>query len=327
MTAVLKLHKPVQLLDGRQLLAEGTVLTDSVLDELVDSCRQPQFELLKVMEYGSIADNLHQICNGPIYDKIFCDRNRTRSLFTLLDQVRLPAPLLHIMDYFKAKDPYTYRHILTVYALAMLLAQDFISDSHELMIAAQACSSHDLGKFCIPLSILKKTTVLGQAERHHLEHHAAAGYVLLSYFFKDPRHPVAITARDHHERCNGSGYPCGIRLTNRIVEIVAVCDVFDALIATRPYRPNAYDLRTALEEITEMGDCGAISPDLVKALINYNRQKRAPLHECVISRERRGKPPWDNRYRGASCAGHRQTEPAIKSDSNPQRARFRRSSN
>lgn len=306
MTEVLKLHKPVHAPGGKVLLPEGAVLTESALDDLIQSSRHESFDHLSVMAHGSIAADLHRICRGPTYDRIFSDRTRTGSLFTLLDQVRLPAPLFEIIDHFKNNDPYTYRHFLIVFAMAMLLAQDFISDAHDLQIAAQACPTHDLGKFCIPLSVLKKTTRLGQTERQYLEHHSAAGFVLLSYYFKDPRHPAAVTARDHHERCDGSGYPRGIRLANRLVEIVAVCDVFDALIAKRPYRPTAYDLRTALEEITDMADRGAISWDLAKALVIYNRQKRVPVPKCVVSREKRGQPPGDNLYRGACSSGNRQ---------------------
>lgn len=302
----LKLHKPVHAPGGKLLLPAEAVLTTGSLDDLIRKSRHETFDQLKVMDYGSIAADLDRMCHGPTYDKIFSDRKRTRSLFALLDQVHLPAPIFKIMDYFKANDPYTYRHVLTVFALSMLLAQDFIADAHDLQIAAQACPSHDLGKFCIPLSVLKKTTVLGWTERLHLEHHSAAGFVLLSYFFKDPEHPAAITARDHHERCDGSGYPRGIRLTNQIVEIVAVCDIFDALIAKRPYRPTAYDLRTALEEITGMADRGAISWDLAKALVNYNRRKRVPVPACVVSREKRGNPPGDNLYRGVGPTGYGQ---------------------
>ncbi len=302
MTEALKLHHPVQAPNGKVLLPAGALLTDQVIAELIHSTRHETFGHMKVMQYGSIADNLDRICHSPPYEKIFSDPARTRSLFTLLAQVELPAPVFEIIDFFKNNDPYTYRHVLIVFALSSLLAQDFIEDSHELHCAAQACPAHDLGKFCIPLAVLKKTTLLGQAERHVLEHHTAAGYVLLSYFFKNPQHPAAVTARDHHERCDGSGYPLGTQLNNRIVEIVAVCDVFDALIAKRPYRPTAYDLRTALEEITDMADRGAIAWDIAKALINYNRKVRVPIPKCAVSLEKRGKPPSDNLYRGTGAS-------------------------
>jgi HD-GYP domain-containing protein (c-di-GMP phosphodiesterase class II) len=309
MTEALKLLHPVQAPNGKVLLPAGAALTDHVIAELIHSSRHETFDPLKVMQYGCIADNLHRICHSPPYDKIFSDHARTRSLFALLDQVELPAPIFNIIDFFKSRDPYTYRHVLIVFALALLLAQDFMEDPYELQSAAQACTAHDLGKFCIPLAVLKKKTLLGPSERHSLEHHSAAGYVLLSYFFKDPRHPAAITARDHHERCDGSGYPCGIQLNNRIVEIVAVCDVFDALVAKRPYRPTAYDLRTALEEITDMADRGKIPWDVAKALINYNRKVRVSIPDCIVSCEKRGKPPADNLYRGTSTANCTQDGP------------------
>ncbi|MBW4055058.1 MAG: hypothetical protein HIU83_06610 [Proteobacteria bacterium] len=135
-----------------------------------------------------------------------------------------------------------------------------------------------------------------------LSHHAAAGYVLLSYFLKDSNHPAAITARDHHERCDGSGYPRGIALRNRNVEIVAVSDVFDALISPRPYRPISYDLRTALDEITVLAVKGAISSDVVRVLISCNRKDQLPYTDCILSQEQRGTPPPGNLYQGvASC--------------------------
>ena len=303
MTKTLKLHYPVYAPDGNVLISAGTTLTDQIIADLTCASQKENFDILKVMHHGSIAASLHRICDTPPYDKIFSKRSRTKSLFAMLETVELPAPLLGIIDFFKTNDPYTYRHILIVFALSMLLAQDIIGDAYDLQTAGQACTTHDIGKYCIPIAVLKKTSRLGQAERVYLEHHSAAGYVLLSYFFKDSRSPAAITARDHHERCDGSGYPCGISLNNRIVEIVAVCDVFDALIAQRPYRPTAYDLRTALEEITDMAARGAIPWDIAKALVNYNRKKRVPVHACVVSREKRGKPPGDNLYRTIGSAG------------------------
>lgn len=299
MKSALKLRYPVHAPGGNVLLPEGTTLTEQVVADLIRSSRNESYDLLQVMKHGSIAGNLHKLCNSPPYDRIFSDGIRTKSLFAFLSKVRLPAPLLRIIDFFKVKDPYTYRHILVVFALSMLLAQDFMEDVSDRQAAAQASTTHDLGKFCIPLAVLKKTTRLRLAERQYLEHHSAAGYVLLSYFLKDPRHPAAVTARDHHERCDGSGYPCGHKLDNRIVQIVAVSDVFDALIANRPYRPEAYDLRSALDEITHMATTGAIPWDIAKALINYNRKNRVPISKCKVSKKKRGNPPDNNLYQGA----------------------------
>lgn len=53
---------------------------------------------------------------------------------------------------------------------------------------------------------------------------------------------------------DGSGKPRGIRLRDRMVEIIVACDVYGALVSPRPYRPVSYDNRTALEEITKMAE-------------------------------------------------------------------------
>ena len=298
MMNALKLHYPVHAPGGQVLLPALSTLTDAIVAELVDAYPAKAFHFRKITQYGDIAADLEALYVAPPYDRIFAGSRRKKALGVHLDQVELPMPLLEIIDYFKIHDHYTYRHLLVVFALSMLLAQEFFCSADAMQSVAQACICHDLGKFCIPLAVLRKTSLLGQDERCYLEHHSAAGFVLLSYFLKDPRHPAAVTARDHHERCDGSGYPCGIRLTNQIVEIVAVCDVFDALVASRPYRPTAYDLRTALEEITDMASRGAISWDVAKALVSCNRKDRPPIRKCIVSSEKRGAPPEDNLYLG-----------------------------
>jgi HD-GYP domain-containing protein (c-di-GMP phosphodiesterase class II) len=143
---------------------------------------------------------------------------------------------------------------------------------------------------------LKKSTPLTRAERNILEHHTLAGFVLLSYFLQDSMSFAARVAREHHERRDGSGYPLGISLSNRMVEIISACDVYDALLSSRPYRLASYDNRTALEEITEMAHQGKLSWELVQTLVSFNRQDRSNFEECKVSTEKRGTPPAGNLY-------------------------------
>lgn len=296
----LQLCYPVLTLDHKRLLPAGTSLTPETMAELARSAQIETFPTMRLMEYGTVAKDLHSYVGQPPYGHIFSKPTRAKAVFDSLQQIEFVQPLLDIYDYFKAHDPYTYRHILTVFALSQLLAQDLFDGSKTQSRELSAASSHDFGKSCVPLAILSKSTPLDEHERMKLSHHVAAGYVLLSYFLKDSNHPAAITARDHHERCDGSGYPRGITLHNRNVEIVAVCDVFDALISPRPYRPISYDLRTALEEVTLLAVKGAISADVVCALISCNRKDQLRYTDCTLSYEQRGTPPPGNLYLGAN---------------------------
>jgi len=183
-----------------------------------------------------------------------------------------------------------------VFVLSILLAKDLIPDYQECILLSATGPTHDIGKICVPLHILKKTTPLTKRERSFLEHHAAASYVLLCYYYRDVQHLACRVALDHHERRDGSGYPQGILLKDSMVEIVAVSDIYDALIKPRPYRSAPYENRPALEEITEMAQQNKIGWDVVKALIAHHRKSKPSYSEITISVEKRGSPPSYNVY-------------------------------
>ncbi len=290
------LRYPVALPDGTELMPAGTLLTRESLEEAIHRREKTDYPGVRLFDHGSLLTDLHRFCREAPYDRMFSNKRQVAGVFDLMAQIELVAPLLAILDRFKREDPYTYRHILVVFALSILLAQDLITAPSLPARQAVAATTHDFGKLCVPMAILKKQTPLTRRERDYLRHHALGGYVLLSVFFNDPDHPAAVTARDHHERRDGSGYPSGLLLKDPLVEIVAVSDVFDALIARRPYRPTSYDLRTALEEITHMAEEGRFRWDVVQALVSLNRSDRPDFDSCTISGERRGTPPQDNLY-------------------------------
>ena len=71
--------------------------------------------------------------------------------------------------------------------------------------------------------------------------------------------------RHHHERCDGRGYPDGLKGDEIGIapQIVSVADVFDALVTERVYK-KAFDRETAYQMILN-GECGCFSPKLLEA--------------------------------------------------------------
>ena len=212
----------------------------------------------------------------------------------MLERVPLVLPVLRSLDYFKKYDFHTYRHMLMVFALSEMLAKELIFEFHAKEPETISSPTHDIGKTCVPLSILMKRTPLTKSEFHLLQHHTVAGYVLTSYYLKNSDHIAARVARDHHERKSGTGYPRGTSKVDRMAEIVIVSDVYDALISPRPYRPVSYDNRSALEVVTEMAEKGEVSWDIVKALIAQNRRDKPGIDEFTVSKEKRGRNPIGN---------------------------------
>jgi len=251
---------------------------------------------MPLLEYGTVRRDLERFLRQGTYRPIFDNPQRNAVIQALMERVVLAQPVLEALRYFQRADPYTYRHVLRVFALSILLARDLETNYDDLILAATAGPLHDFGKICVPLRVLKKTTPLQRSERALLEHHTVAGFALISYYLGDSKSMAAKVAAEHHERRDGSGYPLGLLLRDRLVEIVVACDVYDALVSPRPYRRISYDNRTALEEITEMANQGKIDWEIVKALVAYNRKDKPPVQECAVSIEKRGKPPKGNLY-------------------------------
>ncbi len=292
----LTLAYPVHTLENKMLLSAGSELNDSTINGLISSNTDKPYQEHSLLQYDSVREDLLNFIKLPPYNIIFADRNQTAELFKLIEGVQLAPPVLESLDYFKKHDFYTYRHILVVLILSTLLAKDLISDYQDQVREVAIGPTHDIGKACIPTDILKKTDPLTRTELNTLEHHSAAGYVLLSYYLRDAKNLSGIVARDHHERRDGSGYPRGIQLEDTLVEIISVSDIFDALISPRPYRPVAYDNRTAFEEITGMAERKEIGWDMVKALVSHVRRDKTHYSECEVSIEKRGTPPPGNVY-------------------------------
>lgn len=288
------LFHDVHTLEGRLLLSAGTMLSEDTMAEVVSRRGESACQDHSFIRHRNIKDDLLVFLSHQPYNVICSGPEETAALLEQMETISLVEPVLQSMDYFRDNDLQTYRHVLMVFALSTILAMDLLSDRAEKVTLAETGPSHDIGKVCVPLEILKKTTPLTRRERGILRNHTAAGYVMLSYYMGASGVLSSRVARDHHERNNGSGYPRGIMLRDPMVEIVAASDVYDALISPRPYRPVSYDNRTALEEITAMAERDEIGWDVVKVLVARNRSTRGHFTESDVSREKRGKPPEDN---------------------------------
>lgn len=296
MSDIQALMFPVVTLEGQLLLPAGTVLSEQILAEVAEAGRLIPRDTVPLLEHGQVREDLRRCMSITPYDEIFGDSVMVAQLLARMGRVRLPLPLLQALDYFRARDSHTYRHLLTVFALSMLVVENVMPGHLEHEGDVVAGPAHDIGKLCIPLEILRKSSPLTREERRLIDQHTLAGQVLLTYFFGNHLHPAVTVARDHHERHDGSGYPRGISTLKPIVEVVATCDIYDALISSRPYRPASYDNRTALEALTDMADQGKLGWECVTALVARNRKVRPGTANVFVSRDRRGVPPLDNCY-------------------------------
>lgn len=152
------------------------------------------------------------------------------------DQEALLANLLAMAWVVEARDPYTGGHLWRVSRYAALLCERAGTSLSVCARVSIGAFLHDLGKVGIPDAILRKAAALTDDEHAVVQTHPDVGARLLA------GHPLASWALDaiqaHHERPDGRGYPKGLRGTDipYAARVVGLCDAFDAMTSTRPYR-------------------------------------------------------------------------------------------
>jgi putative nucleotidyltransferase with HDIG domain len=162
------------------------------------------------------------------------------------DENRLDRIAEGFADVVDAKSPWTHDHCDRVSSIAIGIATVMGFDALALRRLRRAALLHDLGKLSISNRILDKPGPLTDEERKRFREHPLLGEQILGRVRSFDE--LAVVASAHHERLDGSGYPRGLAgdALTMPMRVLAVADVYEALISERPYRP-AYSPQAALE--------------------------------------------------------------------------------
>ncbi|MCE5249890.1 HD-GYP domain-containing protein [bacterium] len=152
-------------------------------------------------------------------------------------------------------DQSTYNHSINVGIFATGLSKAIFSGDPDLNMAEIAAGFflHDIGKCEIPLTILRKPGRLTHAEWNIIKTHPVKGHEILTKFNHITPESRLIVLQ-HHERNDGKGYPRGLKgeMIHVYSKICSIADVFEALVAERPYKKQLsfyYALNTMKSEM------------------------------------------------------------------------------
>jgi two-component system response regulator RpfG len=136
------------------------------------------------------------------------------------------------------RDKTTGNHLMRMAKYSALIGQHLGLGAETVHVLEVAAPMHDIGKIGIPDSILLKEGPLSPAEIDLMHDHPRIGYDILKGSPSKYLSMGAIIALGHHEKFDGSGYPNGLHGEDipLVARIVAVADVFDALVSERPYK-------------------------------------------------------------------------------------------
>lgn len=224
---------------------------------------------------------------GMVADQIYEKEQRSNLMIDILS---------HIMGF---KNGESAQHILSVRILTEMLLDTLIkkTDKYEFTMTdisdiSLASALHDIGKIGIPDEILNKPGKLTAEEFEVIKSHSMIGAEILQNLpiYQDES-IVKIgyeICRWHHERYDGNGYPDGLKGDEIPIsaQIVAMADVYDALISPRVYKP-AFSHDEAIRMIVN-GECGVFNPILLECLVDSADTIQEKIKSYVVgSKERK----------------------------------------
>lgn len=175
------------------------------------------------------------------------------------------------------RDNETGMHVLRMSQISRTIALHSGMTGPMAEMLLQASPMHDIGKLGIPDRILLKPSRLDAEEWEHMKRHTTIGAAIIGDHPSDLMVMARKVALYHHERWDGTGYPEGLAREEIPLEarVVALADVFDALLSVRPYK-RAWTVEETMRHIQEQSG-RHFEPRLVTALLGS-------LDECLTIR-------------------------------------------
>lgn len=266
--------------DGRILLHAGVLLNQTYIsrlksinigsvyveDSLFPDMVQPQepvSEETRVLTISAVKQTFEQLEK----ERKLNTRLVHRVVNNLLDEILTNQQVLIGLSDIRRYDDYTFGHSVNVCVLSIMSGITMHYNDIKLKELGIGALLHDIGKVYIDPDILNKTGELTREEYEEKKKHSEYGFEVLRQY---PDIPLlsAHVAFQHHERYDGHGYPrklAGDEI-HEYSRIVAVADVYDALLADRPYR-SSYSINQAITILKRMAGIH-LDPECTTALIS-----------------------------------------------------------
>ncbi|SDX20194.1 HD-GYP domain-containing protein [Paenibacillus sp. CF384] len=257
---------------GLHVLSKGTELYAREISKLfqhqieyVDIISRKQEESARTIESGinpkwipTVQPIYQDAVNG--YEQLFLEAMQNGKIIEddvvhtfqpLVDNFRMERDVVSMLLLLNTKDDYTYQHSVQVGMLSYYLSSWLGYSEKEAVKIGQAGFLHDIGKCQITDGILNKPGKLSDDEYELIKKHTIFGHQIILESFGESL--AATVALQHHERIDGTGYPNRVKGDDLhpVSKIVAVADVYSAMISSRVYQKKR-DLLFVLKELYRM---------------------------------------------------------------------------
>lgn len=235
---------------------------------IIEEINQPPTynPLLRPLFHDAVA-GAEQLFERALIEGRIYEEDVKESFQPLVENFRSERDVVSLLLVLNSQDDYTYQHSVQVGMLSYYIARWLNWSEEETVQAGKAGFLHDIGKCKISEAILNKPNKLTDEEFNEIKSHPRLGYDILKNSFEDPA--IALAALQHHERMDGKGYPLGLTKENihPLAKVVAVADVYSAMISSRVYREKK-DLLHVLQELYELS-FQELDPEITHTFIRH----------------------------------------------------------
>lgn len=188
-------------------------------------------------QYDTGVDNLKADLNDIVKNNAPIDEGRLLShTMSIINRYTNKLQLFDMLHSLREFDDMTYAHSVNVALVSSIIGQWLHFSDEDIKVLTLSGLLHDIGKVNIPPEVLNKPGKLSDEEFAIVKNHVKEGYEILKTKNIDNR--IKEACLYHHEKCDGTGYPFGIKSEKIPVyaKIVSIADIYDAMTAARVYR-------------------------------------------------------------------------------------------
>lgn len=217
-------------------LTNNTIASDnkSNKDRIKES---QQFQIFSRDFAKCVQHYQNNVMNALYRNEPFHANELIRETMALLTQDGTEISVFDMLLNMHNIDDSVYNHCIDVALIANVLSRWLHFPVADQLMVTACGLFHDIGKFLLPSGVLRKPGKLTPDEFEIVKTHTIEGFHLLGKYTNIPD-SVKNSALMHHEKCDGSGYPYGLKgdEIDKFAKIVTIADIFDAMTSERVYR-------------------------------------------------------------------------------------------
>jgi len=267
------------------IVPKGMEITKYLLKDIALKNPENEEDFVSLKE-TQIYKDIKVIMKEKNYKILFEDETVRKKTLASLSLVSFPKNLIKELLNLKKTAVFIYHHSLSTTLLAERVAMEYMFYQKSISKVVSATLTKDIGMSRLPRNIITNTDFLSKEEYDLINEHTLWGIILLVYYLGEGTN--ALVSFRHHDNGQHPDF--------KILDLVIALDIFNALISPRTYRKQPYDIRGALDLLSDMAAEGRLADEMIKRLVSAYRQEYQTPDKIKLSEEKLGFIPKDNYY-------------------------------